>query len=189
MRRAVFFDRDGTLIESVHYLSRPEQVKLLDGAVETLKRVRDLGFLCFVVTNQAAVGKGVITVSDLMEIHEYFERLLGEAGARLDGWYYCTEVLQGTDREIVEHPDRKPGPGMLLRAAREHELDLGRSWMVGDMVSDVLAGRNAGCKKTVLLRSSSTTIDDEAHDAVDYIVDSIRDVGDLIRQEEEEDRQ
>jgi mannose-1-phosphate guanylyltransferase len=152
-RPAVFLDRDGTLIEHVHYLSRPDQVRLVPEAAESLHRLVEAGFACVVVTNQSVVGHGIITETDLHFIHEEMNRQLAEGGVKLDAIYYCTATSSGKDRTKVEHPDRKPAPGMLLRAAREHNLDLSQSWMIGDMISDILAGRNAGCRGNILVLS------------------------------------
>ncbi len=152
-RPAVFLDRDGTLIEHVHYLSDPAQVRLVPGGAEAVRRIKDAGFACVVVTNQSAIGLGLITETDLESIHREMNRQLAEEGAVLDAIYHCPVTGSGGDRTLIEHPDRKPGPGMLLRAADEHHLDLGRSWMVGDMISDVRAGRNAGCRGSILVLS------------------------------------
>jgi D-glycero-D-manno-heptose 1,7-bisphosphate phosphatase len=151
-RPAVFLDRDGTLIEHVHYLSDPARVRLLPGAADALKRLRRAGFARVLVTNQSAIARGMITVERLAEIHAELERQLAASDATLDGIYYCPAAPAGDDRTVVECPDRKPGPGMLLRAASEMGLDLRASWMVGDLISDVLAGRNAGCR-SIMVRS------------------------------------
>jgi D-glycero-D-manno-heptose 1,7-bisphosphate phosphatase len=155
-RPAIFLDRDGTLIQHVHYLCDPALVKLLPGAAEALKRFRAAGFTCVVVTNQSAIGRGMFTVERLDQIHAEMNRQFAECGAAVDGVYYCPDAPCGDDPTVMEKPDRKPGPGMLLRAAAELKLDLGASWMVGDLISDVLAGRNAGCR-SILLESGVTT--------------------------------
>jgi D,D-heptose 1,7-bisphosphate phosphatase len=155
-RPAVFLDRDGTLIEHVHYLSDPERVRLLPGAAEALRRIRRAGFARVLVTNQSAVGRGMLTLGRLEQIHAELERQLAASGATLDAIYYCPEAPAGDDRTVVECSDRKPGPGMLLRAADELGLDLGASWMVGDLISDVLAGLNAGCR-SILVQSGQAT--------------------------------
>jgi D-glycero-D-manno-heptose 1,7-bisphosphate phosphatase len=108
------------------------------------------------VTNQSAIGRGMLTVERLEEIHAELHRQLADHGATLDAVYYCPVAPDGEDRTVVECPDRKPGPGMLLRAAAEQELDLAASWMVGDLISDVLAGLNAGCR-SILVHSGQTT--------------------------------
>ncbi len=152
-RPAVFLDRDGTIIEEVGYPSRAEQVRLLPGAAAAIARLRQAGFVCVVVTNQSGVGRGILTLEQMHAVNAEMVRQLREAGAELDGLYYCTEAPQCADQTTIEHPDRKPGPGMLLRAAREMNLDLAASWAVGDKVSDILAGKNAGCGGGILVRT------------------------------------
>lgn len=180
MKPAVFLDRDGTLIKSVHYLNKKEQVELIPGAVDTLKRLHQAGYALIIVTNQAAIGKGLLTVEGLYEIQAYFDELLAAEGTAIDAWYFCDKLRTTEDREAVDDPFRKPGPGMLLQAAEEHQLDVSQSWMVGDMVSDTLAGRNAEVKATVLVK---TGLHEEAtlkHHSVDHVIESISDLADLI---------
>lgn len=157
MRPAVFLDRDGTLIEERHYLCDPAGVCLYPGTAEAIRDLRAAGFACVMVSNQSGIGRGLFTVDDLHRVQEELARQLAAAGgpgAVLDAWYFCPEAPKADgDRRAIEHPDRKPGPGMLLRAAREHGLDLATSWMVGDMESDLLAGRNAGCRGSILVRT------------------------------------
>jgi D,D-heptose 1,7-bisphosphate phosphatase len=147
---AVFLDRDGTLIEHVPYLSDPAAVRLLPGAAEALKRLHRAGFAVVLVTNQSAIGRGMLTEDRLDQIHTEMRRQLAACGATIDAIYYCPVAPVGDDRSVVEHPDRKPGPGMLLRAALDLKLDLAASWMVGDLISDVFAGLNAGCRSILL---------------------------------------
>jgi histidinol-phosphate phosphatase family protein len=147
---AVFLDRDGTLIESVHYLSDPAQVRLLPEVNQALKRLRAAGFVCVIATNQAAIGKGLLTTARLDEIHAELKRQFAAGGAAVDAIYHCPTPGVSEDRTVVECVDRKPGPGMLLRAAREMNLDLPRSRMIGDQVSDALAGHHAGCRSILV---------------------------------------
>jgi histidinol-phosphate phosphatase family protein len=156
---AVFLDRDGTLIEHVHYLSDPAAVRLLPGAAEALKKLRLAGFSVVLVTNQSAIGRGMLTEDRLDQIHTEMRRQLAACGATIDAIYYCPVAPAGDDRSVVEHPDRKPGPGMLLRAASDMKLDLTVSWMVGDLISDVFAGLNAGCR-SILLESGQPLPED-----------------------------
>jgi D,D-heptose 1,7-bisphosphate phosphatase len=165
LRPAVFLDRDGTLIEHVHYLSDPGRVRLLPGAAEAIRKLRRAGFACVLITNQSAVGRGMITEARLQEIHAEMDRQLAEQGAALDAIYYCTDVPSGDGRTVVENDNRKPGPGMLRRAAAELGLDLSASWMVGDLISDVLAGLNAGCR-SFLVRSGQGALADPDDPAV-----------------------
>jgi D-glycero-D-manno-heptose 1,7-bisphosphate phosphatase len=152
-RPAVFLDRDGTLIEDLDYLADPDAIRFIPGAVEALRRLRRNGFACVIVTNQSGIGRGMITPDQLERVHARLNRLLEEQGAPLDGTYYCPEAPRGGPEGVVEHEDRKPGPGMLIRAALELDLDLGSSWMVGDKLSDVLAGFNAGCLGSIRVRT------------------------------------
>ena len=169
-RPAVFLDRDGTLIKHVHYLSDPAHVRLLPGAAAALMRLRRAGFACVLVTNQSAIGRGMITEARLHEIHVEMNRQLAEQGTALDAIYYCPDAPAGEDRTVVENSKRKPGPGMLFQAAHELDLVLADSWMVGDLISDVLAGLNAGCR-SILVASGKTPADGlEAHSsAVSYL--------------------
>jgi D-glycero-D-manno-heptose 1,7-bisphosphate phosphatase len=162
MRPAVFLDRDGTIIEAVHYLSDPAQVRLIDGAAEAIRALRGAGYACVVVTNQSAIGRGLLSVERLFEIHQEMRRQLAERGAELDGLYFCPVVPTSEDRVTIDHPDRKPGPGMVLKAAAELGLDLPRSWMIGDMMSDVLTGRNAGCRGSILVGAGHGGADDDS---------------------------
>jgi D,D-heptose 1,7-bisphosphate phosphatase len=153
---AVFLDRDGTLIEHVHYLADPALVRLLPGATEALRHLEQAGFARVLVTNQSAIGRGMLSEDRLADIHAELNRQLAIHGASIDAIYYCADVPGCDDRTTVENPDRKPGPGMLLRAAAELGLDLSVSWMIGDLISDVLAGINAGCR-SILVQSGQTS--------------------------------
>lgn len=153
-RPAVFLDRDGTIIESVPYLNDSARVVLVDGCGDALRILRDLGFALVVVSNQSGLGRGSILPEEHGAVTDRLVALLHVEGVELAGIYTCPAVPVSGDRTLVEHPDRKPGPGMLVRAALDVDLDLEASWMVGDMISDVLAGRNAGCRGSVLLGGS-----------------------------------
>ena len=148
-RPAIFLDRDGTVLESVHYLSDPRDVRLLPGVATALSTLHTHGFALVVITNQSAIERGIIDETRLAEIHEEMRRQLAEGGVDLDGIYWCPVAPKTADRTVVEHEDRKPGPGMLKRAARELHLTLPDSWMIGDAICDVLAGINAGCKGSI----------------------------------------
>jgi D-glycero-D-manno-heptose 1,7-bisphosphate phosphatase len=173
MKPAVFLDRDGTLIELVHYLSDPADLHLVAGAGESICRLQEAGFACIVVTNQSAIGRGLIDEPRLAEIHQVMIKKCEFAGATLDGIYFCPIAPKSKDPTLVEHPDRKPGPGMLIRASNELDLDLSASWMVGDTISDILAGRNAGCRGEVLVRTGyGEAVDTEAH-KIDHVADDL----------------
>jgi D-glycero-D-manno-heptose 1,7-bisphosphate phosphatase len=152
-RPAVFLDRDGTLIENVDYLADPSHIRLFPGTAEALRRLRQAGYARVIISNQSGIGRGLLTHERVQEIHDELERQLAESDAGLDAIYYCPAVPTIDDPTQVEHPDRKPGHGLLVRAAEELGLDLSGSWMIGDMISDALAGRNAGCRGSILVRT------------------------------------
>lgn len=157
-QKAIFLDRDGTINRYVGFLRRPEEFELLPGVAEAIKKINDSGYLAIVVSNQPVIARGEVTVDQLQEIHNKMETLLGNAGAYLDAIYYCPhhpdKGFQGEIPEFkIECDCRKPKPGMLLQAAKEYNIDLSNSWMVGDSHSDIEAGKAAGCK-TALVRAS-----------------------------------
>lgn len=148
--RAAFLDRDGTIIELVHHLNDPADVQLIDGAGAAIKRLRDAGWKVIVITNQSVIGRGKLTEDGLAEIHDVMNAQLTAEGAGVDGIYFCPLAPTQKDQRVIEDPMRKPGPGMLVQAAKDHDIDLAQSWMVGDSLSDVLAGKNAGCRSLVV---------------------------------------
>jgi len=151
--KAVFLDRDNTLIEDPGYINHPDQVKLLDGVPEALIELCTMGYKLIVVSNQSAVARGIVTEKTLAQIHERLRQLLAQKDAYLDKIYYCPYHVDGVIEKYRRESDlRKPSPGMLLTAAKEMNLDLAQSWMIGDSPHDIEAGARAGCK-TILLDS------------------------------------
>ena len=144
MRPAVFLDRDGTIIEDEGYLADASRVRLVPGAIEALRRFRDRGMMLVVVSNQSGIPRGLITPAQHAEVDARVKAVLAGEGVPLDAAYYCPH-LPGDGCSC-----RKPKPGMLDQAAREHAIDLARSIMVGDKMSDVGAGRAAGCITALL---------------------------------------
>lgn len=188
VRPAVFLDRDGTIIREVHYIARAEDVELLSGAAEAIRLLREAGYACVIVSNQSGVGRGLVREEAMWQVQREVERQLGLAGAALDGAYFCTvappkDADTAADRRSrIDHPDRKPAPGMLLRAARELGLDITRSWMVGDMESDVLAGRNAGVFRVIHVRTGHGASQPAASAQADFSVADLRDATGVILQ-------
>jgi D-glycero-D-manno-heptose 1,7-bisphosphate phosphatase len=146
-RRAFFFDRDGTLIADRGYIRKPADVELLPGVVHALTELRRRGFLLVVVSNQSGIGRGLSTEAEARAVADQFREVLEVQGIGLDAVYYCPHA-PGVDCDC-----RKPKPGMLLKAARHLDVDLARSYMVGDKWSDCEAGEQAGCTP-VLIRDS-----------------------------------
>lgn len=152
MTGVAFLDRDGTVIELVHHLNDPADVALIPGAGRAIADMRAAGWRVVIITNQSVIGRGKLTEAGLCEIHDEMRRQLALHGADVDGIYFCPLAPTIKDPTVIEDAMRKPGPGMLLAASAEMQIDLGASWMVGDTVSDMLAGRHAGCR-TVLVRT------------------------------------
>lgn len=153
MRDAVFLDRDGTLIEEAHHLASPDQVRLIPGAADAVRRLNDAGALVVVVTNQSGVARGYFPEGRVAEVHARVSELLAACGARVDAFYHCPHhPTEGEGAYRVACDCRKPKPGMLLAAARDLGIDLARSWMIGDKPCDAGAGAAAGCR-TLLVRT------------------------------------
>ncbi|HEX6926246.1 MAG TPA: HAD family hydrolase [Longimicrobiaceae bacterium] len=139
-RTAAFLDRDGTIVVDRDYPGDPDEVELIDGAAEAIRRLRENGILVLVVTNQSGIGRGLITEDDFRAVQARMESLLAHEDARLDGAYHCPHA---PDR-VPPCDCRKPAPGLYLRAAEEHGVDLARSYYVGDRLRDVLPGAEFG---------------------------------------------
>ncbi len=154
-QKAVFLDRDGTINKYAGFLRNIDDFELLPGVCEAVRRINRSGYLAIVVTNQPVIARGEVTREQLEQIHNKMETLLGEQGAYLDAIYYCPHHpdrgYAGEIPELKMDCDcRKPKPGLLLEAAKDFNIDLSCSWMVGDSKSDILAGQAAGCKTALL---------------------------------------
>jgi D-glycero-D-manno-heptose 1,7-bisphosphate phosphatase len=154
--RAVFLDRDGVLIQDNGLLTRLGDVRLIQGVSRALGQLKARGFLLIVVSNQAAVARGLLSEQDVKELQAEISRMLIKAGApTFDGFYFCPHHPQATlsaYRTVCEC--RKPRPGLLLRASREHDVSLLESFMIGDRITDIVAGMRAGCR-TILVESGA----------------------------------
>lgn len=150
-KRAVFLDKDGTLIRDVPYNADPNKIELLTGVADGLRLLSLQGFSFFVITNQAGVAKGYFREEALRDVEHKLQQLLGQNGIALTGFYYCPHHPEGTVQAYTKRCHcRKPLPGLLIEAALTHGISLRDSWMVGDILDDVEAGNRAGCK-TVLV--------------------------------------
>ena len=156
-QKAIFLDRDGTINKYVGFLRKEEEFELLPGVAEAIKIINKSGYLAVVITNQPVIARGEVKYSQLENIHNKMETLLGKEGAYLDGIYFCPHHphsgYEGEVKELkIDCDCRKPKPGMLLKAAEDLNIDLSQSYMVGDGENDIKAGKAAGCK-TVLLNT------------------------------------
>lgn len=153
-QKAIFLDRDGTINKYVGFLRNINDFELIEGAAEAIKLINQSGYLAIVVTNQPVIARGEVSWDELNEIHRKMETLLGKEGAYLDGIYICPHHPdKGFEGERPEYKIvcdcRKPKPGLLLRAAKDFNIDLSESYMIGDDDRDVQAGENAGCKESI----------------------------------------
>ena len=152
MKRAIFMDRDGTVSDEVGYINHIDRYRLLPRSADAIRRINAAGFLAFVITNQSGVARGLFDEALLHEVHARLRGWLEQEGARLDGIYYCPHhPKEGTAPWRQECECRKPRPGLILKAAREHDVDLSSSYMIGDTVLDIEAARNAGMTGVLVL--------------------------------------
>lgn len=184
-QKAIFLDRDGTINEYVGFLRKEEDFRLIPGVSEAIKKINNSGYLAIVVTNQPVIARGEVTEEELEEIHKKMETLLGLDGAYIDDIYYCPHHPdKGFEGEIpelkIECDCRKPKTGMLEKAAREHNIDLSSSIMIGDSTLDIKMAENAGMQ-SVLLKTgqkgedgkyevSPTLIAEDLNDAINKII-------------------
>lgn len=147
-RGAIFLDRDGVLNKDIGYLHRPEDLAWIDGAPEAVRLINAAGLFAVVVTNQSGVARGYYSEADIERLHAHMARELEARGARVDAFYTCPYHSEGADPRYIhpDHPDRKPNPGMLLRAMADFPIDPARSLIIGDKDSDIEAGRRAGVR-------------------------------------------
>jgi D-glycero-D-manno-heptose 1,7-bisphosphate phosphatase len=180
--KAIFLDRDDTLIEDPGYISNPEQLKLLEDVPKALKELKQLGYKLIVVSNQSAVARGIVTEKVLGEIHERLKQMLAKKGAYLDGIYYCPYHPEGTIPKYRRESDsRKPNPGMLLTAAEDMNLDLGQSWLIGNSTRDIQAGKRAGCKTILINSRLDATKLQSNHPNPDYTAMNIKEATNIIK--------
>ena len=152
MNRAVFIDRDGTISEEVGYINHVSRFRLFPYSAAALKQLHDNGYLAIVITNQAGVARGYFSEEMVQAIHQQMTTDLESSGARVDAIYYCAHHPSvGEPPYQLDCDCRKPKPGLLLRAARDYDIDLASSWMVGDRYSDIELAANAGVKSALVL--------------------------------------
>ena len=160
-QKAIFLDRDGTINKYVGFLRNIDDFELIDGVSEAIKKINQSGYLAIVVTNQPVIARGEVTWDELHEIHKKMETLLGKDGAYIDGIFICPhhpdKGFEGERPEYkIDCDCRKPKPGLLLQAAKEFNINLAESYMIGDSLSDVDAGKNAELKDSILLKESNS---------------------------------
>jgi D-glycero-D-manno-heptose 1,7-bisphosphate phosphatase len=187
-RRAIFLDRDGVINKQMDSLHKVEDFKLLSGVVDAVKKINKSKYLVIIITNQPDIAKGFCTFEDMDKIHEKMKGLLYEKGAHIDDIYICPhhpeKGFEGEVKELkIECECRKPKPGLLLKAIKEHNIDSEQSWMIGDSKMDVAAGQRAGLK-TIFLRAGGGSGSKEEKDyeniRPDFIKKDLKEAVDLI---------
>ena len=170
---AVFLDRDGVICKQAAFVSRPEDLVLIEGAGEAIARLNRAHIPAVVITNQGGIALGHLTEETLTKIHARMKRLLAQAGASVDAIYYCPHHPQATvTGYLLDCPCRKPGIGMLEKARDELGVNLRKSVLVGDATTDILAGARAGCR-TILVRTGLGGKDGKVIAAADFAVSDL----------------
>jgi D-glycero-D-manno-heptose 1,7-bisphosphate phosphatase len=167
--RAVFVDRDGTIMNDADYCSDPKQVQVFQGAPEALRRLKDKDYKLIIITNQSGIGRGFFTVEQYRAVEAEVLRQLGDG--LIDATYFCPDVPGAPSK------CRKPAPGMILQAARDHDVDLARSFFIGDKEIDVECGRNAGVR-TIRVRTGFDKMTDGR--CADWVAEDLNHAADII---------
>jgi D-glycero-D-manno-heptose 1,7-bisphosphate phosphatase len=157
MNKAIFIDKDGTLIEDIPYNVNTALIQLKKDAARSLRTLRERGYLLIVISNQSGIARGYFNENALEDVFEKIQSELRKENVQLDGWYFCPHHPEGIIKSYAITCDcRKPRPGMILTAAKRFNIELSRSWMIGDILHDVEAGNNAGCM-TILVDNGNET--------------------------------
>ncbi|MFO7285874.1 MAG: HAD family hydrolase [Gammaproteobacteria bacterium] len=180
-RRGVFLDKDGTLVDDVPFNVDPARIRFVPFAEEAVRRLADAGFVLAIVSNQPGVARGLFDEAALATVAGEISTRLVALGVPLAGFYYCPHDPSGTVERYRRVCDcRKPAPGLLSRAARELDLDLGESWLVGDILDDIEAGRRVGCRTVLVDNGSETEWQLDTSRLPHHIVDDLDEAARLI---------
>lgn len=181
MKKAIFLDKDGTLVEDVPYNCDVRLIRLMPGASDGLRRLQAAGYALIVVSNQPGVAHGFFSTEALRPVETMLGALLADERIRLDGFYYCPHHPEGCVAAYATVCDcRKPSPGLLIQAASDYAIELRTSWMVGDILHDVEAGRRAGCRTILIDNGHETEWDLSAHRCPDATATDLASAADII---------
>ncbi|CAX58370.1 MULTISPECIES: D-glycero-beta-D-manno-heptose 1,7-bisphosphate 7-phosphatase [Erwinia] len=179
---AIFLDRDGTMNEDHGYVHEIDNFQFIDGAIEAMQELKKMGYALVMVTNQSGIARGIFSEDTFMQLTEWMDWSLADRDVDLDGIYFCPHHPEGVIEEYRQQCDcRKPEPGMLLSAQKELNIDMAASYMVGDKIDDMLAGKAAGVGIKVLVRSGKP-ITEEGEKAADWVINSLADLPARIKQ-------
>ena len=180
MNKAVFLDRDGTLNIDYGYVHKIDDFHFIEGSIEALKKLKEMGYLLVLVTNQSGIARGYFTEQEFLQLTEWMDWSLADRGVDLDGIYYCPHHPEAKLAEFKQDCDcRKPKSGMLLQAIEELNIDPARSIMIGDKIEDLFAGQGAKIRTNILVRTGKEVTAKE-EDEADFVLDSIADLPSLI---------
>lgn len=174
MNKAVFLDKDGTIIEDVGYMQTPEQIRFIPGSIEAIKMLNEAGYKVVIISNQAGVARGLVTEDMLQTIDKVLHKRILNGGAHVDGIYYCPhhpEYGVYPYKQVCEC--RKPHPGLIKRAQRDLEINLSQSYMIGDKATDIEAGKRAGTKTIFVLTGQGKEQKEKLKEKPDYITNNL----------------
>lgn len=177
MKPAIFLDRDGTINIDYNYVHKIEDFDFIDGVIDAMLELKQMGYLLVITTNQSGIARGKFSLEQFEKLTEWMDWCLMDRGVELDGIYYCPHDPLTTECEC-----RKPNPGMILTAQKALNIDLSQSYMVGDRYSDLMSGKNAGVKRTVLVKTGDA-LSDKALEVADWVIDSLADLPKKIRED------
>lgn len=185
MRKALFIDKDGTLIKDVPYNANPDLVILSDHAGEALSLIKDRDYLIIVISNQSGVAQGLFEEIDLAQINAEIQKQLSIYKVQVDAFYYCPHLEDGiVEKYSIKCNCRKPKPGLILQAARDLVIDVKSSWMLGDILNDAEAGNAAGCKTLLLDNGNETEWVLNKKRIPDFTVQNLQQAAQIIIKEE-----
>ena len=179
MKKAIFLDRDGTLNIDHGYVHRIDDFHFIEGSIEALQKLKAMGFLLVLVTNQSGIARGYFSEEQFLQLTEWMDWSLADRGVDLDGIYYCPHHPQGQGEYKQNCDCRKPKSGMLDQAIRELNIDPAQSFMVGDKAEDLLAAQSAKVRSKILVKTGKP-ITPEGERLADYVIDSIADLPNLL---------
>lgn len=178
---AIFLDKDGTVLQDVPYNVDPANMIFAPGAATGLARLALLGVPLYVITNQPGIALGRFCLDDLADMQQHLSQMFTQVGATLDGLYFCPHHPEGTVPQYAcECECRKPAPGLLLHAAKQHGIDLARSWLIGDILNDIEAGNRAGCQTILIDNGNETEWDLDQGRTPDYRVADLEEASRLV---------
>jgi D-glycero-D-manno-heptose 1,7-bisphosphate phosphatase len=181
LNKAVFLDRDGTIIEDTGYISAPEEVKFIPGAIEAVKKLNQAGYKVIIISNQSGVARGILNEAMLQSIDKTMHRKILNGGAHIDGSYYCPHHPEHGVYPYRQYCEcRKPHPGLIKKATREHEIDLSKSFMVGDKATDIETGKRAGVKTLFVLSGRGAEETKELKEKPDHLADNLPEAAEWI---------